>query len=198
MPGIESRGDLVALYTAVAAGAFVLVVRFSTWPLPQLIAASMVVAIVGIPKGDDIAPQLDILYIITIACVSVAFALLHRKNLEGGDTMPLKTMSLAAMFFVVAFYGTGLDQVVSNMFYKTRYGGISICDRYSIFALGTDTSWKSLERAIEEDNLAKQKKAMGQLTALYHPLKCPLACKEQCNHTFQQIESIRQVLVDKE
>lgn len=197
MFGIDSHGEVVSLYTMVATGIFVLAVRFGTLPLPQLVAVSMVVAVLYIDRDDDIAHQLDILSITTLACVSTAFALLYQDRSNGVDTIPLKTMSLAMMFFVVAYYGLGVDGMVRNTIYKTRYGGVGLCDKYSVFALGTDKSWQRLERAIEEDDLVNQKKAMGELTTSYHPLRCPLACKTQCNHTFQQIESIRHVLIDK-
>lgn len=197
MFGIDSHGDMVSLYTVVATGIFVLAVRFGTLPLPQLVAVSMVAAVLCIDRDDDIAHQLDILSITTLACVSTAFALLYHDRSNGVDTTSSKTASLAVMFFVVAYYGLGVDGMIRNAISRNRHGGTGLCDKFSVFALGTDSSWQRLERAIEEDDLVKQKKAMGELTTSYHPLRCPLACKTQCNHTFQQIESIRHVLIDK-
>jgi hypothetical protein len=99
------------------------------------------------------------------------------------------------MVFIVAYYATGVDHSISNSFYNTRFGGRSLCDQYSIFALGSDTVWDDLELAISSDDVVGQKKAMAKLTSRYHPTECPLACRLQCNHTSQQIEDIRNILI---
>lgn len=194
MFSFDSAEDVISAYTAVSLVLFIVAARFGEWPYPQVVALTMMIASVNVSNYGESSPTADVLYIVTTACVSFAFALTFDV---GSHTNPVfKRLSIALMMFIVGYYGLGVDRAISNSVYKSRFGGSSICDQYSIFALGSDPTWDDLEIAISADNVVDQKKAMTKLTNTYHPTKCPLACRLQCNHTFQQIEDIRNTLIE--
>lgn len=182
-------GVVVNTYTFVSTLSFILAVRLGEWPIPQIVALIMVASLFGIGEiGDEYHGNLIVFQVILTICCSVAFSLMF-NSLFGQGSYPL-----GIMFFILLFFGLRLDGMVESFLYNTRFGGGSICDQYSIFAVGNDASWASLKRGIEEDNLMKQKNSMAKLTATYHPTKCPEACRLKCAHTFYMIEDIRSSL----
>lgn len=194
MFSFDSAEDVISVYTAVSIVLFIVAARFGEWPYPQLIAVTMMIASINVSYYGESSPTADVLYVVTTACMSLAFALTFDVR---SHTNPLfKRLSIALMMFIVGYYGLGVDMAISNSVYKARFSGSSICDQYSIFALGSDPVWNDLEIAISADDIVDQKRAMTKLTNTYHPTKCPLACRLQCNHTFQQIEDIRNILIE--
>ena len=187
--------DKIDLYfPALTLVPFILsVIYLGNWPAPQIIALGSIRLLYLIRDRSGAVSSSDVLTLMTVLVLaSISFVLTTKP--VGQSSRMLSSGVLAFMLFSVVYCALDLPSMIE----ETSEDPYKTCNAYSLFALGDDKDWLQYKVAIEDDNIDKQQYYMYNLSQKYHPVNCPTTCRPNCVHTFSQLLSISDVLINEQ
>ena len=187
--------DKIDLYfPALTLVPFILsVIYLGNWPAPQIIALGSIRLLYLIRDRSGAVSSSDVLTLITVLVLaSISFVLTTKP--VGQSSRILSSSVLAFMVFSVLYCALDLPSMIE----ETSEDPYKKCNAYSLFGLEDDKDWLQYKVAIEDDNIDKQQYYMYNLSQKYHPVNCPITCRPNCVHTFSQLLSISDVLINEQ
>lgn len=172
---------------------FLLSVIFTgPWPVPQIIALASLRLLYLIRDRSGKVSSSD-LYTLLIVLFMLSVSFVMTKAPVDGRSHVLSSALLGFMVFSVLYCALDVPSIVED----TQEDPYKTCEDYSLFGLGDDKDWMEYKTAIENDDVKKQQYYMYNLSQKYHPVNCPTTCRPNCTHTFSQLLSISEVLMEE-
>ena len=172
---------------------FLLSVIFTgPWPVPQIIALASLRLLYLIRDRSGRVSSSD-LYTLLIVLFMLSVSFVLTKSTVDGVPRILSSALLSFMVFSVLYCALDVPSIVE----ESHEDPYKVCEDYSLFGVGDDKDWAEYKAAIENEDVKKQQYYMYNLSQKYHPVNCPTTCRPNCAHTFSQLLSISEVLMEE-